>query len=134
MDHALAVGVLDGVADLLEQAESRRHVEPLLVAVTRDRNPVDKLHREVGPPVARGPGVEDLGDGGVLHERQRLPLGLEASDDLARPHPRLDQLERDAPPHGAQLIGFPDLAHPPLADRPDQPIRADRVADPRAVR
>src|SRR5207247_8699377 len=40
-------------------------------------------------------GVEDLGDVGMIHQRQRLPLGFEAGDHLACVHPRLDDLQRD---------------------------------------
>ena len=35
-----------------------------------------------GRPAVGGAGVEDRGDVGVVHQRQGLPLGLEAGDDL----------------------------------------------------
>ena len=37
--------------------------------------------------------VDDLGDVGMVHQRQCLPLGFEAGDDLAGVHARLDDLE-----------------------------------------
>ena len=43
---------------------------------------VDQLHDEVRPAGFGGAGVEDAGDVGVVHQRQGLPLGLEAGDDL----------------------------------------------------
>ena len=46
------------------------------------------------PDVGRA-GVEHLGDVRMVHHRQRLPLGLEAGDDLPRVHARLDDLQRD---------------------------------------
>ena len=35
-----------------------------------------------GRPDVRRAGVEDLGDVRMVHQRQRLPLGLEAGDHL----------------------------------------------------
>src|SRR5437588_5117659 len=43
----------------------------------------------------RSPGVEDLGDVGVVHQGEGLPLGLEAGDHLARVHHRLEHLQGD---------------------------------------
>ena len=49
---------------------------------------LDQLHDEVGPAVVGRAGVEHPGDVGVVHQRQGLPLGLEAGDDLAAVHAR----------------------------------------------
>ena len=59
-----------------------RGVELVLVAVLGDRHALDQLHDEVGPAGVGGAGVEHLGDVGVVHQGQGLPLGLEAGDDL----------------------------------------------------
>ncbi len=75
-----------------------RGAELVLVAVVGDRHALDQLHDEVGPAGRRRAGVEHLGDVRVVHQRQGLPLGLEAGDDLARVHARLDDLERDLAP------------------------------------
>ncbi len=47
----------------------------------------------------------------MIHDRQRLPLRLEALHDRLVVHPRLDQLERNLPPHRGGLFGQPDLSH-----------------------
>ena len=70
-----------------------RTVSWSLVAVLGDRDAADQLHDEVGPARVGGAGVEHLGDVGVVHQRQGLPLGLEAGDDLPRVHARLDDLQ-----------------------------------------
>ena len=54
-----------------------------------------------GRPSSVGAGVEDLRDVRVVHQRQRLPLGLEARDHLTRVHAQLDELERDAAADGS---------------------------------
>ena len=56
--------------------------ELVVVAVLGDRDAVDQLHDEVGPAAVGRAGVEDPGDVRVVHQRQGLPLGLEAGDDL----------------------------------------------------
>ena len=61
----------------------------VVVAVLGDRNTLDQFHHEVGPARLGGPGVEDLGDVGMIHQCQGLPLGLEARDDLLGVHPGL---------------------------------------------
>ena len=46
--------------------------EPVLVAVVGDGDALDQLHDEVGPAAVGGPGVEHLGDVGVVHQGQGL--------------------------------------------------------------
>ena len=59
-----------------------RGVQLVLVAVLGDRHALDQLHDEEGPAVGGRAGVEDLGDVGVVHQGQGLPLGLEAGEHL----------------------------------------------------
>ena len=59
-----------------------RSGELVLVAVVGQRDAVDQLHHEIGPARVGRPRVEHLGDVGVVHQGQGLPLGLEAGDDL----------------------------------------------------
>ena len=85
----------------------------------------DVLHDEVGPALGRGAGVEDLGDGRMIHQRQCLPLGLETRHHFARVHARLDQLDGHPAAHRLLLLGEPDLAHAAFADQLQQIIRVD---------
>src|SRR5262249_4827381 len=112
-----------------------------LVAILRDGHALDQLHNEVGAPGANATGlalaaglafgracIKDLGDIGMVHQRQRLPLRLEAGDDLLAVHARLDQLESDLAADGFQLLGHPDGAHAALADLFEQLVWADDCA------
>ena len=80
VDDPLLVGVLDRLADRHEQLEPLARRELLLVAVLGDRHALDEFHDEVRPAVVGRAGVEDLGDVRVVHQGQRLPLGLEAGE------------------------------------------------------
>ena len=87
-----------------------------------------ELHHEVRPSGFGGAGVEHPGDVLVGHHRQRLPLGLEAGDDLTGVEPRLDQLERDPAADGELLLGHEDGAEPALADALEQLVTPDQIA------
>jgi hypothetical protein len=54
--------------------------------------------------------------------RERLPLGCEAGGDRGRVPPGLDHPQRHGAADRLRLLGEPDLAHPPFADRLDQPV------------
>ena len=91
--------------------------------------PLTSSITKYGRPVSRRAGVEHLGDVGVVHHRQRLPLGLEARDDLLRVHAELDDLERDAAPHRLALLGHEHGAESAFADLLQQLVGADRCAE-----
>ncbi len=90
--------------------------------------PLTNSITKYGRPVSVVPGVEDLGDVGMIHHRQRLPLGLEAGDHLPRVHPRLDDLQRHPALDRLGLLGHVDDAHAPFANLLEQLVRADRIA------
>ena len=56
----------------------------------------------------------------MIHDRQRLPLRLEALHDRLVVHPGLDQLQGDLPPHRRGLFGQPDLPHAAFAKLADE--------------
>lgn len=49
------------------------------------------------------------GDVGMVHHRQRLPFGLEASQHRLRVYAGFDKLQRHLAPHGLRLFGDPHL-------------------------
>ncbi len=116
VDEAFLVRVLHGGADVGEQFEPGFGVELFFSAIPGDRDALDQLHDEVGAALVGGAGVVNFGDVGVVHQRERLALGLEAGDDFLRIHPRLDDLERDAAFHRLALLGQIDDAEPAFAD------------------
>ena len=89
-----------------------------------------------GWPSGRQAAVEDAGDVGVVHHRQRLPLLLEALQHGPGIHAGLDELERDLAFDGLGLLGDPDLAHAAFADLLHEGVTAgddDARLDLRAV-
>ena len=62
---------------------------------------------------------------GMVHHRQRLPLGLEAGDDLPAVHAWLDDLERDLALHRLRLLGHEDGAHAAFANLLQELVGAD---------
>ena len=88
----------------------------VLVAVFGDRHALDQLHDEIRQAGFGSPGIEDAGDVDVVHHGQGLPLGLEAGDDLAAVHARLDDLDGDLALDGMGLLGHEDGAHAAFAD------------------
>ena len=69
----------------------------MLVAVFGDFDAADEFHDKIRPTGFRRPGIEYLGDVGMVHQRQRLPLGLKPGDDTFGVHARLDDFQRDPP-------------------------------------
>ena len=89
----LLVGMLHGLANRDGQLESLAERQPAFVAILGDRNAFDQLHHEVRAPGIGRAGVEDLGDIGVIHQRERLAFDPEARHNLAALHAGLDELE-----------------------------------------
>ena len=129
VDDRFLVRVLNAVAYLKEQLEPLRHRQAMLVAMLVDRNALDVVHHEVRPPVLRGSGVEDPSDVAVVHQRQRLSFGLEASDDLARVHAPADELERHATSNRLFLLRDEDIAHAARSQLVDDAVVTDSPAD-----
>jgi len=125
MDDRFLVGVLDRLAHRYEQLQPFAHGQAVLLAVGGDRDPLDQLHHEVGPAAGGGAAVEDLGDVGVVHEGQGLPLGLEPGDHLAGVHARLDDLQGNLALHRLALLGHPNFAHASFTDSLQQLVVAD---------
>ena len=65
---------------------------------------------------------------GMVHDRQGLAFGLEAGDDLAGVHARLDDLQRHLASDRLLLLGHEDGAHAPFADLLEELVRADHRA------
>ena len=86
---------------------------------------MDQFHHEVGSARVGGAAVEHLGDVRVVHQRQGLPLGLEAGDHLAGVHARLDDLQGHLAADRLLLLGHVDHAHAPFADLLQQLVAAD---------
>ena len=78
-----------------------------------------------GRPASVAPASNTLGDVGMIHHRQRLPLGLETGDHLAGIHARLDDLQRHLAADRLLLLGHEHDAEAAFADFFQQFIAAD---------
>ena len=81
-----------------------------------------------GPARSGGPRVQHPGDVGVIHQGQRLPLGLEPGDDLPGIHPRLDDLQGNPAADRLALFGDINNPHAAFADLLPKLVGADRGA------
>ena len=126
MDDTLLMGVLYAIANRCEEGQALLCAQPLGVAILRQRNSADVFHGEKRSALVGRARLEGLGDVGVVHERQGLPLGFESSQYLLGVHPPLDQFERHPAPNRGLLLGLPHLAHSPLANF----LKKVEVADP----
>jgi hypothetical protein len=100
----------------------------VLVAVFRDGDTIDQIHYEVRAAAARLPRTENLGDIGMIHQRERLAFGLEAGNDLPRIHSRFEDFESHLAPDGLLLLGHEDDAEAALPDLFQQLVRSDHRA------
>ncbi len=117
--------MLNRLADRYQQLEPLTQGQLAVVAELSNWHAVDQFHHKVGASAGCRPGVEDSGNVLMIHHCQRLPLGLEPSDDLAAVHSRLDDLERDLAAHRLLLLRHVDGAHASLTNLFEQLVGAD---------
>jgi hypothetical protein len=114
------VRVLDSLADLNEEFQALAGGVSTRIAVLVNRRPVDQFHHEIGVPGFRAPAVQHVGDTGMIHQCQSLPLSFETSDNLPCVHTGLDNLQRDFAFDGLLLDRHVDYAHATFADLMDE--------------
>ena len=134
MDDRLLMRVLHSFTDLDEQFHPFSCRQFVLVAIGRDGQPGDILHHEIGAPVERRARVEHLGDVRVIHQRQRLALGLEPRHHFGAVRAGPCQFDGDPTPHRLLLLRQPNLAHSADADQFEQGVRPDDVGGGRPSR
>jgi hypothetical protein len=91
MDDGLEMRVLHPIAHFDEQLQPLTDAHPLLIAISSDGQAGHILHHKVRLAVWSRAGIEDLGDRGMVHDGQRLPLGLEALQHPLVVHSDLDE-------------------------------------------
>ena len=115
MDDPFLVGMLNGLAGRHEQLQTLLGRKFVAITVLVDRDPLYQLHHEIRQTLFGGASVENLGDVGVIHHCQRLPLGLETRDNFSIVCSALDQLQRNSAANGVLLLGHPDRSHATFA-------------------
>src|SRR5215469_8115307 len=112
MDDGFLVGMLYAPTNSNDQLETFANAELLGVAVIIDGKTLHVLHNEVRLPGGRGAGIENFGDGRMIHYGQRLLLRLESQDSGRIVDSGLDQLESHVAVDWMGLLGEPYLSHP----------------------
>src|ERR1035441_2864377 len=97
------------------------------IAIIGDLCPFQQLHHKVRPAGARRAPVEDLRDIRMVQEREGLPPGFEAPDDLLSVHPQFDDLQSDQAVYRFLLLGLENHPKAALANPLEQPEAADAV-------
>ena len=115
MDDPFLMRVLNGVTNGLKKLEPFTRCCLHLIAVFGDRDTADQFHDEVGTPIRRSC-IKHSRNIRMFHEGQRLPFGLEASDDLLGIHARLDNLQGDLSLNRFGLFSDINNPHPAFAD------------------
>ena len=113
MEDPLLVGVLHAGTDLAEELDPVGDREAVVVAILRDGKALDVFHHEVGLALFVGAGIQDAGDGGMVHHGQGLALGGEPAEHVPGVHARLDQLQGDQAVDGPGLLGQDTPSSPP---------------------
>ena len=116
VDDALAMCMLDRLADLDEELDPTTNVELQPITELVHRAPGDVLHDEVGIAILGRTRVDDRGQAGMAHHRERLPLRLETHEHVRTAKPRSNDLDRDITPDGLFLMGEEDDTESTLAE------------------
>ena len=122
MNDGFLMRMLHSLAGLDKELQPLADLELVLIAVLGNRQPGHVFHYEVRLALRCGAGIEHLGDRGVVHDRNRLTLRLEAPHDRLVVHARPDQLQGYRSAHRFGLLGEPHLSHAALAEFAHQDI------------
>ena len=133
MNDALLMRVLHRPANLLEQQQPLAASQLVGVAVVGDRQAWNIFHGEPGPSAGRLARVVELGDIGMVQQRQRLTLRLEACDQRVC-RGMLDDFERHAAADRLGLLGEINNPHAALTQHSYRPVWPKDARGGRRVR
>jgi len=128
VDDPLLMGVLHPVADLFEELEAFPDAEAAGIAEPGDGLAGHILHREVWTSILGSACFEDERYVRMAHERERLPLAFEASEDLGAVPISPDELQGDPALDRGLLFSLVNLSHSSGADLTEDPVRSDAAA------
>ena len=101
----------------------------ILVAIVGDFDAPHEFHHEERPSGFGCPGLQHLGNVGVIHQGQRLTLGFKAGNDVLGVHPQLDDLEGDLAADGFLLLGHVNHAATAFTDLLEQFVAANALSN-----
>src|SRR5579859_2777688 len=77
----------------------------VFLAISGDGHSANQLHHEKRTSTLSRPGIEYLGNIGMVHHRKCLPLQLESGYHLTRVHAELENFDGDLALDRTQLLG-----------------------------
>ena len=116
MHNPLLVSMLNRLADGDQQLQAFAQRESRLVAKLVQRQTMNQFHHKEWLVAVRHSGIQNSGDIGVIHQRQRLALLLEPSQHGFGIHPGLNELQSNPPFHRFGLLSNPHLSHSAFAN------------------
>ena len=125
VNNPLLVGMSNRLADRNEELQPPVRYRSYLIAILGDRHAANKFHHKERTATLGDSSVVDLGNIGVIHQRNRLPFGFETGDDLLGIHPRFDDLQCHSSPDWFRLFRHVDDAHASFADLFQQLVTAN---------
>jgi hypothetical protein len=131
VDQSFLMRVQHAFAGLKKQRDACADIQFQLIAMRGDIQTAHVLHRKIRLSRRGGAGFIDHRHVGMVHQRQRLPLGLETRKHLLAVHAGLDQLQCDLALHRFALFGQVHRTHAALTERIEQLIGADGLPDHR---
>src|SRR5262249_39401546 len=96
--------------------------------MVRDLDAADEFHDEERPPGLRRPGIEYFCDVWMIHQSQRLALGLESGDYTPGVHAGLDDFQGNSAMNRLLLFRHEYHTVPSLANLLDQFISTNVIA------
>src|ERR1700730_9091042 len=115
MNNGFLMSVLNPLADAHEKIQPFADGEFLTVAIIGDGDARDVLHHKIGATIRSGTSVENFGNGGMIHHRQRLPFPFKALHRSGIVSAWAKQLDSNLATNRRFLFGEPDLAHTTLS-------------------
>ncbi len=128
MDHAFAMRVFHGAANLDKQRQPFRQGTAAPVACDRDGQAVYVLHHEVGTALGGRARVLQSSDIRVLHERQRLSFRFETPQYRRAFQARLQHLQSHFAVHRICLFRKVDDPHAAFTDLANDFVIAECIA------
>src|SRR5581483_3508761 len=134
MDDEVAVGELDGSADLRKEVESVTESQLMVAGIPEDIVAFHVFQHDVGFTLFGFTAVEETGNAGVLEARQNLALLAEAFDGEGRFHAQADYFNRDVLLERIVITdGAIDGAHAAMAQSAGDAIGTEAPAAGRLV-
>jgi hypothetical protein len=101
----------------------------VLIAIVGDFDAPHELHHKEWSTSFGGSGIQHLGNVWMIHQRQRLTLGVEAGYDLLGVHAQLDHFQGDFAADGLFLFRHVNHTATTFANLLEQLVSANAPTD-----